>query len=287
MECLQKMNDSLDYLEEHLCEEVNIEEVAKVACLSKFHFQRMFHILTDVTVAEYLRKRRLTLAAQELATYDSKVIDVALKYGYSTPESFSKAFKKLHGINPSEVRNCEVTLKAYPRFFFQIQLKGAERMNYKIIERDEFKIVGKSIRVSTVDGENFKAIPEFWEECCSSGFYDELTEKMGDLGVMGVCGVDCDSQKDEFTYMVAIEKPESKIDFDVVEREIPASTWAVFESIGPMPDAIQEVWKRIFAEWFPSTGYEHAGTFELEIYYPGNPNDADYKSEVWVPIIKE
>jgi len=292
MEWLEMLNESIDYLEENICNDINVGEAAKTACLSKFHFQRMFHLVTGVTIAEYVRKRRLTLAAQELVTLGSRVIDVALKYGYSTPESFSKAFSRLHGVSPSIVSKTEKEIKAYPRLSFQIQLKGAERMNYKIIEKDAFKVVGKAIRVSTEDGENLKRIPEFWNECNSDGSCESLFAKMGDLGVMGICMGDAgdsgaDGEDSMFTYMIAIQKPEETLEIELVEELIPAASWAVFEAIGPMPDAIQDVWKSIYSEWFPSTGYEHAGGPELEIYYPGNPSDKDYKSEVWIPIVKK
>ncbi|WP_202710983.1 AraC family transcriptional regulator [Sporosalibacterium faouarense] len=285
MEHLGKLNDSIDYIEENLSKDIDIKKVAEVACLSKFHYQRMFHILTGITVGEYIRKRRLTLAAQELAITNSKVIDIALKYGYSTPESFSKAFSKLHKISPSIVGNSENTLEAYPRLSFNIQLKGAEKMKYKIVEKEGFTIVGKGIRVSTGNGENFKRIPKFWEECNENSLCSKLSEKMGELGLMGVC-TDMDMENDEFTYMIAIEKPDESLELDLTEIEISASTWAVFEAIGAIPDAIQDVTKRIFSEWFPSTGYKHADGPELEIYYPGDVNDENYKSEVWIPIIK-
>jgi len=286
VEWLERLNESIDYLEENICNDINLDEVAKIACLSKFHFQRMFHLVTGVTITEYVRKRRLTLAAQELVTFNSRVIDVALKYGYSTPESFSKAFRRLHGVNPSNVIDAQKSLKAYPRLSFQIQLKGAEKMKYRIIDKEAFKIIGKSIRVSTENGENLKRIPEFWRESNNNGFYESLAKQMGELGVLGVC-MEYDDKENMLAYMIAIEKPEGEMGIDVVEKEIPAATWAVFDSIGPMPDAIQEVWKRIYSEWFPSTGYEHAGGPELEVYYPGDPGDSNYRSEVWIPIVKK
>ncbi|MFP4016483.1 MAG: effector binding domain-containing protein [Halanaerobiales bacterium] len=286
MEWLERLNKSIDFLEKNICDEVNIAGAAEIACLSKYHFQRMFHLVTGVTIAEYVRKRRLTLAAQELVTTDVKVIDVALKYGYSTPESFSKAFSRLHGVSPSNASKAEEALTAYPKLSFQIQLKGVEKMDYKIVEKDGFKIVGKAIRVSSENGENYKRIPEFWGECYSNGTCDKLAEKMGQLGIMGVC-MEGSEDGDKFTYVVAIEKPEEEMDIDLVEKEIPAANWAVFQAIGPMPDAIQNVWKSIYSEWFPSTGYKHTGGPELEVYYPGDSSAEDYKSEVWIPIIKD
>ncbi|MFZ5967819.1 MAG: AraC family transcriptional regulator [Bacillota bacterium] len=286
MEWLNRLRDSIDYLEEHMESKIDMDAAAKIALSSKFHFQRMFHMTTGVTVAEYVRKRRLTLAAQELTTSDAKVIDVALKYGYQTPEAFTKAFQKIHGVNPSEARDLGINLKAYPRISFQIQIKGEKAMNYRIVEKDAFKIVGKSKRVTTVDGKNFQIIPEFWEEANNTGLCEQLCKFQGSLGLLGVC-MDFDHEKEALTYVIAVEKPQIEVPDDLVEKEIPAATWAIFESVGPMPKAIQDVWERIFSEWFPATGYEHANAPELEVYLPGNPNDDDYKCEVWIPIIKK
>lgn len=285
LEYIKRLNKSIDYLEENICEELEIEEIARISCLSKFHFQRMFHLLSGYTIAEYIRKRRLTLAAQELATDDLKVIDVGIKYGYSTAESFSKAFSRLHGINPSAVKNSKEKLKAYPRLFFQLKLQGAKNMDYRIVEKKEFQVTGKSIEVSTLDGQNFIEIPKFWDECNQNGFCEQLYAYANQWGVLGIC-MDYEEDKDQMRYMIAVEKPDSDLDFEAEERNIPAGTWAVFEVVGAMPDAIQDVWKRIYSEWFPSTGYQHAGGPELEVYLPGDPAAEDYKSEIWIPIKK-
>lgn len=286
MEALNRLRDSIEYLEKNMETKLDIEEAAKIALASKFHFQRMFHMLTGVTVAEYVRKRRLTLAAQELSASDTRVIDVALKYGYATPEAFTKAFQKLHGINPSEVKALDISLKAYPPISFQIQIKGEKAMDYRIVEKDGFKIIGKSKRVTTVDGKNFEIIPEFWQESNQNGVCEELSKHMGELGLLGVC-MNYDHQQEEFDYVIAIEKPEKEMAGDFVVEEIPDATWAIFESVGPMPGAIQDVFQRIFSEWFPATGYEHADAPELEVYLPGDPSASDYKCEVWIPIIKK
>jgi AraC family transcriptional regulator len=286
VEWLNRLRDSIDYLEQHMESRLDIDRAAKIALSSKFHFQRMFHMTTGVTVAEYVRKRRLTLAAQELATSDVKVIDIALKYGYQTPEAFSKAFQKIHGVSPSEAREAGRSLKAYPRISFQIQIKGEIAMNYKIVEKEAFKIIGKSTKVTTVGGKNTEIISEFWQESHRNGLSEKLCEFVGNMGMLGVC-MDFDLGNEEFTYVIGVEKPNVEVSDEFIEKEIPAATWAIFESVGPMPGAIQEVWGRIFSEWFPSTGYEHADGPELEVYPAGDTNDRNYKCEVWIPIIKK
>lgn len=285
MEWFKRMADAVEYMENHMEDPFDAAEIAKIACSSTFHFQRMFHMITGNTVAEYIRKRKLTLAAQELAATKAKVLDIALKYGYDTPESFSKAFRRVHGISPSAVREPGARLKAHPRISFQLSLKGDKEMDYKIIEKDAFKVVGRGIRVTTRDGENFKRIPKFWEESCQNGFYDRLCSISGGADILGICMNDFSNE--QFTYIIATKKTDDFNEKDMSETEIPASTWAVFESVGPMPESIQKVWGRIFSEWFPATSFEHADAPELEVYPHGDANSDDYRCEVWVPILKK
>ncbi len=284
MEWLNRLNRAIDYIEENLLEEVKVNVAAREAASSVFHFQRSFMMLTGVTVSEYVRRRRLTLAAQELASTDGiKVIDLALKYGYETPESFTKAFSKLHGLPPSQVKRKGVNLKAFPRITFTLSIKGVVGMNYRIIEKGSFKLAGKSIKVSTINGENYRAIPAFWVQCNNDGTSEKICDINPQKPMLGVCMNDFDKEMNTFTYLIAVESEDKDtLGFEV--HEIPASTWAVFESVGPMPTAIQDVWKRIYSEWFPATGYEHAGLPELEVYYEGDMSSANYSCEVWIPV---
>ena len=285
MESLQRMINSIEYIEEHITEQLDIGEIARNAYASTFHFQRMFHMLTGVTVTEYIRRRRMTLAAQELASSNCKVIDIALKYGYDTPESFAKAFRRMHGIAPSSARESGQRLIAYPRLSFQIYMKGDQEMNYSIMEKESFKVIGRGIRVSTVDGENLREIPLFWKEVNESGVSEQLRSMSADPLMFGIC-MDFSPNQEEFTYFIGVKPQHGEDPGTFIETEIPASTWAVFESVGAMPNAIQNVWKRIFSEWFPATAYEHAEGPELEVYPAGNPYDGQYRCEVWIPIIK-
>lgn len=286
MEWLQRMTDAIDYMEKHIEEPLDIAEVSRIAYASSFHFQRMFHMLTGITVMDYLRKRRLTLAAQELAVRQVKVIDVALKYGYETPESFAKAFKQLHGISPTAARVSGQKLKAFPRISFQLSLRGDQQMDYKIVEKEAFQVIGKVLKVSTRDGENLKRIPAFWTECNREGVCERLCAVYKAQELLGIC-MDMEQEKEQFTYMIAVNGGEKYTGQEYTVREIPASTWVVFTSIGSMPNAIQKVWERIFQEWFPATGYEHADGPELEVYPPGDLNGPDYKCEIWIPIVKK
>lgn len=287
MEWLDMMRNAIDYIESNIDSEIHFDEVAKAAYSSSFHFQRMFHMITGVTVADYIRKRRLTLAAQELAVSSSlKVIDIAIKYGYDSPESFSKAFKKAHGITPTAARQTGVKLKAFPRISFHLSLKGDKDMDYKIIEKESFKVIGKTMKLSTKNGENLIEIPKFWNKLNDNGIVEKLCSLTNAQNLLGIC-MDMEHEKEQFTYMIAAENINEVVTPEFETREIHAATWAIFTSVGQMPGAIQKVWERVFSEWFPATGYEHADGPELEVYPPGDLNSEDYVCEVWVPIIKK
>ncbi|MFC4560174.1 GyrI-like domain-containing protein [Virgibacillus kekensis] len=286
MEGLQRMLDSIEYMECNLSSDLVIDDIAAAACMSKFHFQRMFSMLTGYTVSEYIRNRRLTVAAQELVYSEAKVIDTALKYGYESPESFSKAFRKIHGISPLAAKRQSQSLKAYPKLSFQIQLKGDVEMDYRIVEKEAFKVVGKSIRTNTIGGENNRNIADFWKVSNQNGFVNELEHNCGPLGVVGIC-MDFDKDQENLTYLIGAEKNIDQLPSDWEERQIPSASWAVFPVHGAMPGAIPKVWERIFSEWFPSTGYEHADGPEMEVYESdADPYQEDYYSEIWIPIKK-
>lgn len=285
MDWLNAMNNAVEYLEANITEKIDIEEVAKIALSSTFHFQRMYHMITGVTIAEYVRRRRLTLAAQDILSGE-KVIDVAYKYGYETPESFTKAFRKMHGISPSAAREPGTNLNAYPKLSFHISIKGDKNMNYKIIEKESFAIIGKQKKITAVNGENFKQVPEFWNECMRDGSYEWIRSKAGKLGILGVSMDLQNFDEGFFTYMIGVEKIRDTLPKEYTSVTIPAATWAVFESIGPLPETLHDIVRRIFSEWFPATGYQHACAPELEVFPVGDMYSSDYRCEVWIPIKK-
>lgn len=285
MDWLGAMNEAVEYLESSITEKLDIEKVAKIALSSPFHFQRMYHMITGITVAEYVRRRRLTLAAQDILSGE-KIIDVAYRYGYETPEAFTKAFRKMHGISPSAAREPGMNLKAYPKLSFHISIKGDKDMDYKIVEKEGFQVIGKQTKIYAANGENFKQVPEFWYKCMNDGSYEQICKMAGKLGVLGICTDLQNFNNGFFTYMIAVEKQEDTLPEGYSAVTIPAATWAVFESVGALPAAIQDVTRRIFTEWFPSTGYQHDCAPELEVYPVGNINSPDYRCEVWIPIKK-
>ena len=163
MDLLKNMNDAMRYIEENLTNEIDFKAVARIAHCSEYHFKRMFSFLAGITLSEYIRRRRLSLAAFELTNSHIKIIDLAIKYGYSSPDSFARAFHHLHGITPSEARINGQPLKAYPLMTFQLSIRGGEEMNYRIEQKEAFHIVGIMKRVPIIfEGENPK-ITAMWK----------------------------------------------------------------------------------------------------------------------------
>ncbi|TWT13211.1 AraC family transcriptional regulator [Planomicrobium sp. CPCC 101079] len=279
----ESLQQAIDFMEENLLQEVTIEDIAKQANSSVFHFQRTFSILTDMAVGEYLRKRRLTLAAYELVSTSTKIIDLAYKYGYDTPEAFTKAFRRQHGVTPSEARKNVGKLQSYNRLVLQVNLKGAEPMNYKIVEKEAFQVVGIKREFSMDTEENMTGIPRMWTEANTDGTSDLLLQhNNGNLkALLGVCANFGD--KRTMDYWIAAAR-EGEIPVGLHQLDIPASKWGVFEVHGAMPHAMQKVWKQIYSEWFPSNPYEAAGTAELEVYPPGDAYSTNYYSEIWIPL---
>ncbi|HEX3048362.1 MAG TPA: AraC family transcriptional regulator [Bacillota bacterium] len=278
MDLLQRMNGALDFIESNITEEIDLEKVAQIACCSANHFQRMFSYITGISLSEYIRRRRLTLAALELQESDVKIIDLAVKYNYDSPDSFTRAFQKMHGITPSCARHLGVELKSYPKMTFYITLKGDVSMNYRIEEKAAFELIGKSIMVN-VENVGIKA-PEFWKEVHSDGTYEKLQTVTKGKEVYGVTCYLNNIQDGTFSYHIAFQNNSSaneNCEFEIIK--IPALTWVVFESKGPQPQAIKELWERAYSEWFPSSGYSDLGGPEAEVYYQD-------KCELWISIKK-
>jgi len=296
MDWLDRMNGAMDYIEGHLASDIIYEEAARIACCSSYHFQRMFSFITDVPLSEYIRRRRLTLAAFELQENGKKVIDVALKYGYDSPNSFARAFQSLHGVTPSLARDEGVQLKAYPRMSFHITIKGDVGMNYKIEQKDAFRIFGVEAVIDMTDGNNMLEIPGFWGKCRQDGTIDRLAGFEMPRYESGLCKINSvmcyrNTEGNTFPYMIGIVDLYNKLKApdELTVVNVPACTWAVFKSeehgFEDASEKIQAVWKRIFPEWFTTSGYEHADAGELEMTHEKG-NDRFF-TEVWIPVIKK
>lgn len=289
MEWISGIQRAIDYIESHLTDEIDFESAAREAYSSSFHFQRVFSILCGITLGDYIRMRRLSLAASDIINTDEKVIDIALKYGYDTPESFTRAFSRFHGITPSEAKRGGA-VKSFSRLSVKLSLTGGTTMNYRIEKVDAFKIICKRKQVNKpANATATEDISAFWSDCAKDGtmkkilgyFPKEPTFK----GVLGICFSN-DFEANKFPYGIGVEydgRPLADDDLEVID--IPAQTFAVFECRGKMPDAFAEAYSKIVTEFFPQNPrYEYGNSIELEVYPSDDISDPNYYCEIWVAV---
>lgn len=285
MEWTDAIQSAISFIEQHITDDITAEDVANHVHISSFYFQKGFSMLCGYSVTEYIRNRRLALAGGALAATDMKIIDIAMKYGYDSPDSFTKAFTRFHGVSPAMVRKNDVTIKTFAPLKLEILLKGGYLMNYKIIDKESFTVLGASKKF---EYENCKQeIPLFWQEHYAKGHGKY---------VGGMFGINIDEQmgNDSFEYLIAdLYNPNTEIPEGFVTRTIPAFTWAVFSCDGPLPTALQDVNTKIFSEWLPALKeYEFVAGYCVEMYdaadkYPRGVQDEKYHSEIWIPIRKK
>lgn len=276
MEWIDRLNRAMDYVESHL-EEPDWQEAAGIACCSPYHFQRMFALLAGVSLSEYVRRRRMSRAAADLQSGE-RILDVALKYGYSSPTAFNRAFQAVHGLPPSQAKKPGVRLKSYPPLRFAITVQGVEEMEYRIETKDAFRIVGVSAPLGPDMEENFRNVPQLWGQAAADGTIPRLAALMDGQpkGLLGVCG-----GKDNSRYFIAAASSAPAAD-GLEEYTVPALTWAMFPGDGDGAQAIQRLQRRVVTEWLPTSGYEYAEGPDVEVYL--NPECT--KFEVWIPVVK-
>jgi AraC family transcriptional regulator len=279
MEWIERLNQAINYIEEYITKELNYGQIAKVAGCSTYHFQRMFAYIADVPLSEYIRRRRMSLAVADLQGSERKIIDVALKYGYTSPTAFNRAFRSVHNIAPSLVKKGGVILRAYPPINFKITVKGVEELDYRLEKKEAFRIVGISQSLHKDIEKNFEIVPQMWQKAVADGTIPRLVSMMG-ASPMGLLGVSICNDDEEWKYFIAVSNSQS-IDNSLEEYLVPASTWAVFPGSGTNK-TLQELERRIFTEWLPASGYEYANGPDIEVYLNADPQNAQY--EVWIPI---
>ena len=263
------IQNAVQYIEDNLENELRIEDIAAKAYVSPFHFQKIFSVLCGFTVGEYIRCRRLTLAAEELSLSDARVIDIALKYGYDSPDSFTRAFTKFHGASPSAAKEKGAQLKAFAPLRIKLTLEGGTMTEYKIVEKSAFTVMGKCRKFNAET--SYVEIPKFWSEHYATG---------GGEIIRGMFGVCIDGDGKEFDYLIAdLYFPWNDVPDGCVTKRIPDGTWAVFPYEGECPEALQTVNTQIWSEWFPNCKeYELAGNYNFEFYI------SETEGEIWVPV---
>ncbi|MCL2547010.1 MAG: AraC family transcriptional regulator [Oscillospiraceae bacterium] len=292
MNVLGHLNEAMAYIEKNLDGDIDVQYAAQIACCSEYHFRRMFSFLSGMSLGEYIRNRRLAEAALVLSNTDEKVIDVALQFGYESPDAFSKAFRAMHGITPMQVRKSDVSIQSFTPMTFQLNIKGGHKMDYRIIEKGAFNIIGVSGRIPLIYNGANSHTADVWKKLRQEDLlvlmeYSVVEPK----GILNVYANYEDKTVEGTTldYFVGIVAdailPERLMErYNVLTVE--ASTWAVFTSVGKHPDAAQETWARIADTWFPSSDYEMTGAPELMWYESYDFGKFDFKTEIWLPVRK-
>lgn len=285
MEWLKKLSAAIDYIEDNLDGDISYNEAAQIACCSTFYFQRIFSYVSGISLSEYIRRRRMTQAAFELQRANTKVIDIALKYGYNSPTSFNRAFQSVHNIAPTAARNMGSTLNAYPAIRFSVQVTGRNAMAYHITKKQSMRMVGVRIPLVEDMEENYRTIPEFWTSVLSNNQFSEIWS-LSNQSPYGILGVSIYESTGRIFYYIAVatDKP---VPSDMFEVEIPSATWVVFENNGYFKEKVQSVFRRFYTEWLPFSGYEYAGLPDIEVYPVCQETPISGHSEVWIAIKKD
>ncbi|GAA0381673.1 AraC family transcriptional regulator [Bacillus horti] len=277
MELLNKLNKAISYIEENLDAEISYKEAARLAHCSEHHFKRMFPFIAGVTLSEYIRRRRLTLAALELKDHEVRVIDVAVKYGYHSADAFSRAFHSLHGVTPTAARQSDVSLKAFPRMSFQMSIKGDAELNYRIVQKESFIVTGVKEEMNNEDGH--------FDPQVLKGDGDELyheLEELANTSLSGILHVTANMTDESYDYYLAVATTKKGPEY-FATLSIPATTWAVFDAVGPAPETMLNTWERVHTEWFPTSGYELTEAPE----FVRTLKEHEEKCEIWIPVARK
>ncbi|MFI6266524.1 GyrI-like domain-containing protein [Micromonospora sp. NPDC051006] len=282
---LERLNQAMAYLEEHLDQPIEVAELARIATTSEYHFRRLFSALAGLPLSEYVRRRRLTVAAAAVLAGEETLLAIAVRYGYGSAEAFARAFQAVHGVGPGEARRTGAALSAQPRMSFRLTVEGSSSMRYRIVQKDGFRLVGRRARVPLVHEGMNPAIVAFIK-----GIERETVERMEALsdqepaGVVNVsdnlAGDRAEGSELDYWHGV-VTGADAPGDMDALE--VPAGAWAVFETSGAFPQAVQYLWRDVFTQWFPSNPYRSRPGPEISrtrLSADGTQADA----ELWIPV---
>ena len=298
MEWIVAMQEAITYMEAHLLEEINYEDVAKHVHTSSYEFHRAFSFLTGMTANAYIRNRRLSLAGQEIAGSDVKITDLAFKYGYETPESFTKAFTRFHGIAPKVAREQSKKLVLFNPMTIKITVEGGKSMDYKIVqtEKKKFIALARSFRNEIINDDDNHEIPDFWAECNAKSLLKPLYMLRGDgkRDLYGLC-TPTKEGAETFDYGIGIIVDEDTAKFDEAELvkesfkiwDVNPGTYVVFECYGEDGDCISKTWEMFYKEFLPQTGFEAAEETDYEIYFEKETGRPGLLCELWIPVKKK
>ncbi len=286
MDSMSMLNKAIHYMEEHILESITYSDVAKAVFVSDYHFHRVFSMVTGITPNEYLRNRRLSLAAQELITTPSKVIDVAYKYGYETPESFSKAFSRFHGFSPSVVKRQKKSCVLFNRLILKISVEGGMMMHYRIEKRAPFKVIAyeRAFPNAIVGDPDSQDIPQFWTELDESGKIKALMDFASNKSLYGLCEA-LDKKATSFQYGVGVLTDLETAPEGFSLWHIKPTLWAVFECVGTDGKCIGDTWDKIFKEFLPNAPYDMLDDVDFELY-PEKSKDGVF-CEIWIPVLEK
>lgn len=288
MEWTESLKRAINYMEKHLLDDIGADEVAEEVYMSPFYFQKGFKIMTGYSIGEYIRNRRLYMAALDIISNKVKIIDLAYKYGYDNPESFTKAFSRFHGVSPKQLKEDTRKIKTFLPLKIIVSIRGGNDMDYTIEKMDMIKVIGYDRNFSYET--SYTEIPKFWDEFCKNCTDDKNNEEVKKvieecmIGEFGICIEDVPGNK-EFRYMIAGKYNGGNVPEGMKIFEIPEIKWAKFKCRGPLPGALQSVNTKIFIEWLPGNpDYEIAMGMNIEWYSNEDCKAFDYESEIWIPV---
>lgn len=281
MDWLDCLNEAVEYIEQHITEEIDYGKLAETLGVPAYYFQKMFAGMADISLSEYIRRRRMSLAAVELINSSQRILDISLKYGYNSPTAFNRAFQGVHGASPSMVKKGLAPAAAYPALHFSMSVKGAEKLDFRMEKKEGFRILGVSCPLDEDLEKNFEKLPRMWDQALSNGTLGRLLLYM-DGQPSGLLGVSV-HHTDKWKYLIAVSSSKTpQMEERLDSYLFPDALWAVFTGKGTN-QSLQELERRVITEWLPSSGYEYAEIPDVEVYLKADPNDCEY--EYWLPVI--